>query len=66
MDARVMRIYTVASLLIWVGIMASTTIILSGTGHLFDQIIILAAGAFFYLVLLPGWFRTLGERPTDQ
>lgn len=66
MNARVMRIYMIASLLIWVGIMAATTLMLSGTGYLVDLIIILAAGAFFYLVLLPGWFRTLGERSTDQ
>lgn len=54
---RAMRHYLIGAVVVWVGLFAGTVVLLEGTGHLFEMLIIMAAGAFWFVVLAPQLFR---------
>jgi hypothetical protein len=54
MDRRNLKIYEIATAIVWSGLFASVALILSGSRHLMATSLVLAAGAVFFLLILPG------------
>ena len=48
------RIYMIADAIVWAGILFGAALVLEGSGYFGKMMLILAGGAFFFLVLLPG------------
>jgi hypothetical protein len=53
MDRRNLKIYEIATAIVWSGLFASVALILSGSRHLMATSLVLAAGAVFFLLILP-------------
>jgi hypothetical protein len=53
MDRTNLRIYEIASAIVWLGLLASVALILEGSRHLTATLLVLAAGAVFFLLILP-------------
>ena len=55
MDIRgMLRIYLVATVIVWVAIIFASAMVLSGTDYLGRMLPILGGGAVFFVILLPG------------
>jgi hypothetical protein len=61
-DGTVLRNYIIGAVIIWVGVIASAAVILRGTDEFAGMLIVLSAGAVWFVVLVPGWLRTLNDR----
>ena len=61
MTPRALRTYTLGAIIVWVGVIFSSAFLVAGSRELPMLMIILGAGAFFFVVLIPAWLRTLVE-----
>jgi hypothetical protein len=52
------RLYVVAAVIVWVGVIAASAFLLAGSPQLAPMLAILGGAAFFFVALLPaGLFR---------
>jgi hypothetical protein len=59
LDNRALRNYVIGAVIVWVGIIVATAVMLGGSGEFGNMLIILAAGAIWFVLLVPGWLRTM-------
>lgn len=57
-DTRALRIYLTGAVIVWLGIIAATAVMLSGEAFS-TMLPILAGGAVWFVLIVPGWLRTL-------
>lgn len=58
-DTRALRNYIIGTVIVWVGIIAAMALMLEGTGEFGNMLIILTGGVVWFLIIVPGWLRTL-------
>lgn len=57
-DTRALRIYLTGAVIVWIGIIVAAAVMLSG--ETFSTMLpILSGGAVWFVLIVPGWLRTL-------
>jgi hypothetical protein len=64
-DKRALRIYITGAVIVWIGIIVATALMLSGEAFS-PMMIVLSGGAFWFIVLVPAWLRTLINANADS
>ncbi len=50
---RSLRVYLVGAVIVWIGMIAATTVLLGGTAHLTAMLAVLTGGALWFVLLVP-------------
>jgi hypothetical protein len=61
-DNKALRNYIVGAAIVWAGIFLAMAITLRGSDDFVTSLIILSGGAVWFVLLVPGWLRTMIER----
>jgi hypothetical protein len=65
-DQNALRNYIIGSAIVWFGIFIAMAVMLSGTEEFSGMLIVLSGGAVWFVLLVPGWLRTLVSDKEDQ
>lgn len=52
---RVQRKYLIGAVIVWIALVAATSVILAGTPYFSQMLTIVAGGAVYFVVLVPAW-----------
>jgi hypothetical protein len=61
-DNKALRNYIVGAAIVWSGIFLAMALTLRGSDDFVTSLIILSGGAVWFVLLVPGWLRTMIER----